>query len=422
MLGWMVIIYVPTFCFAPAGDSEAGGVESKLRTPRIPPSAEATLVPGINVNPAHATEAVANSEDFAATTTQPGSSPSFAAAKFARGSIQRAIALEVGLCEEAVELALESVAISTNKTYNARWQRFVSWCSLQAISPLRPTPAQVANFLTFLSEKGARYTTVRGFLSAVAHTLRLKPGLANLGTHPVVVSIFPALRRRDIKRRPDRRLGWDLGVVLADLQSLINTTTPAQLTQTALFLLAFASGARVSELAALRGPPFITAEGMTLSFDPIFIPKRTRANRPHAPLPPLHVLRLPPGGEGPCPVEAMLRYVQYHQNLFPAHRLWIHPTNSEVRVTPRHLAAWLRCVIAGAYRRACKQPEGAIHPHTIRAAAATWAWHANIPLATILEQCRWRDESTFTSFYLRRLSETDGSSFRLKPLAVASLS
>lgn len=315
------------------------------------------------------------------------------------------------------------MASSTNKVYTCRWQRFVSWCISHALSPLNPKPAHIANFLADISANGARYSTVRGFLSAIAHTLRLKPGLENLGTHPLITAVLPAMRRRDIALRPDRRMGWDLDVVLHDLQSLISNSSVAQRTHKALFLLAFSSGARVSELAALLSPPFFTQDGMTLSFDPIFVPKRTRGTGAPAPLPPLHVPALPPGNEGICPVQAMRRYMlDRGVSQSVTDRLWCHPSKPSVSITARHIAAWLRCVISGAYRRAQKTPEGPINPHSIRAAAASWAWHANVPLPTILQQCRWRHESTFTAFYLRRLAETDGALFKLKPLAVSSLS
>jgi integrase len=251
--------------------------------------------------------------------------------------------------------------------------------------------------------------------------LRLKPSLQSLGTDPVILAIFPAMRRQDIQRQPNRRLEWDLSLVLDDLQSLMQPLTRMEVTHKALFLLAFSSGARVSELAALQGPPLFTGEGVTIQFDPLFIPKRTRAQKAHTALPPLHVLRLPLQDVAVCPVAALQQYEAIHEQRQMSVPLWVHP-KSVAKVTARHLSAWLRAVIAGAYRRAKQEPPTSFKPHSIRAAAASWAWNANVPLPTILEQCRWARESTFTRFYLRRLAETDGTVHRLKPLAVASLS
>jgi hypothetical protein len=266
---------------------------------------------------------------------------------------------------------------------------------------------------------GARYSTVRGLLSAVANTLRLKPGLEHLGTDPVVTSIFPAMRRADIKR-PGRDLGWDLDVVLHYLAGLHDPTNILWVTYKALFLLAFSSGARISELAALRFPLFMSEQGVTIPFDTVFIPKRTRATAAHSSLPPLHISCLPRADEAICPVVALRCYADLLGNPVEVAPLWRHPSKPAV-ITTRHLAAWLRATIAAAYRVSGQSAPSTFTPHSIRAAAASWAWRGNVPMATILQQCRWAKESTFTTFYLRRLADTDGIVHRFKPLAVASL-
>jgi integrase len=312
------------------------------------------------------------------------------------------------------------VAPSTNKVYENRWQKFVRWCLVNSISPLSPLPVQVANYLAEQFEGGARYSTVRGLLSAIVHTLRFKPGLQNLGTHPSVLAVFPAMRRSDISRQQPRSLEWDLSLVLRDLLELPQPLTWLQTTYKALFLAAFSSGARLSELAAWQGPPFFTATGVTFRFDPLFVPKRTRASRAHVALPPVHIPRLPQQDEPLCPVGALQQYEAGFHERAPGARFWVHPKSGGA-ATARHLAAWLRATIAAAYRRARQSPPAHFTPHSIRAAAASWAWQTNVPMATILEQCRWSRESTFTRFYLRRMQETDGIVHRLKPLAVASL-
>jgi integrase len=241
-----------------------------------------------------------------------------------------------------------------------------------------------------------------------------------LGTHPVVLAVFPAMRREDISRQRPRALGWDLSLVLQDLSELQQPLTRLQVTYKALFLAAFSSGARLSELAAWQAPLFFTEEGATVRFDPLFVPKKTRTSRPHSALPPIHILRLPQQDALICPVVALQQYDATVESRTPGSRFWVHPTSGSA-ATSRHLSAWLRASIASAYRRARQAPPAHFTPHSIRAAAATWAWQSNVPMATILEQCRWASESTFTRFYLRRLQETDGLLHRFKPLAVASL-
>jgi integrase len=213
-----------------------------------------------------------------------------------------------------------------------------------------------------------------------------------------------------------------VGLVLRDLAEMPDPLSPILALYKALFLVAFSSAARVSELAALVVPPLFSEEGMSLSFSSTFIPKRTRAAAAHSPLAPLVIASLPLADAAVCPVVAMRKYLEFRA-AFPRHAeppLWCHATKN-INITPRHLAAWLRAVIAGAYRRAQKAPPLGFTPHSIRAAAASWAWQTNVPLSVILEQCRWAHSSTFTSFYLRRVAQTDGLQQRLKPLAIARM-
>jgi integrase len=137
-------------------------------------------------------------------------------------------------------------------------------------------------------------------------------------------------------------------------------------------------------------------------------------------LPPIHVLSLPSEDAAFCPVMAMKAYMAFRGDLVGVSPLWSHPTRS-VLITSRHLASWLRSTIVGTYRRTNQPQPSKFTPHSVRAAAASYAWKGNLPLPTILEQCRWAKESTFTAHYLRRLAKSDGTVFWLKPLAIASL-
>jgi hypothetical protein len=98
-----------------------------------------------------------------------------------------------------------------NKVYTARWQKFALWRKAHSVSHLSPSPPQVANYLSDMFTNGARYTTVRGLLSATVHTLRLKPGRQSLGSNPVVLAIFPVMRRQDSQRQPSPRVGFGFG-------------------------------------------------------------------------------------------------------------------------------------------------------------------------------------------------------------------
>jgi hypothetical protein len=166
-------------------------------------------------------------------------------------------------------------------------------------------------------------------------------------------------------------------------------------------------------------PPVFSDSGVSIAFDPNFIPKRTRCVGAHNSLPPIHIKRLPDEESSVCPVATLEAYLEVSKHdLVRGSPLWIHP-KSRLPASSRHLAAWLRSTIAGAYREAKQQVPAHSNPHSIRAAAATWAWRTNVPMRSILEQCRWRHQNTFTKFYLQKILESDDGECRLKPLAIS---
>jgi hypothetical protein len=80
----------------------------------------------------------------------------------------------------------------------------------------------------------------------------------------------------------------------------------------------------------------VSAEGTTLQFESVFIPKRTRATKAHTALPPLHVPRFPGGQSWMfCPVSVMQQYEAMHGQSTPQSPLWVHP-KSGVAATPHH--------------------------------------------------------------------------------------
>jgi integrase len=326
-----------------------------------------------------------------------------------------------GLNEEALQCAVAAVAPATEKVYAARWKKFVAWCVQNEVCPTEPRPADIANFLARIHSQGARYSTVRGCLSAIVNTLK-SAGSESLGIHPLITAVLPAMRREDIKRQKPKALDWDINVVLSSWSVPQSVKSVAEIVNKACFLVCFASAARVSELHALIAPPLFSDSGVSIQFNTNFIPKRTRCVTAHNSLPPLHITRLPEEESSVCPVVALQNYLQAieHKGV-QGSPLWIHP-KSRVPATARHLAAWLRSTIAGAYRRADKQVPSQSNPHSIRAAAATWAWRSNVPMRLILEQCRWRHQTTFTKFYLKSVQESDGRECRLKPLAIQACS
>jgi integrase len=88
---------------------------------------------------------------------------------------------------------------------------------------------------------------------------------------------------------------------------------------------------------------------------------------------------------------------------------------------PNTLSSWVKGVIAKAYDTN-KRNKGALlnrATHEIRAQGASYALYENVAMESILQQCRWSQQTTFTSFYLREVSGQLGEVHALAPLMSA---
>ena len=89
-------------------------------------------------------------------------------------------------------------------------------------------------------------------------------------------------------------------------------------------------------------------------------------------------------------------------------------------ITKNTLAMWLKATILQAYKSAGKSLPRTNNPHELRALATTMTLHQNVPVTQILKGCFWRSDSTFSNYYLRRLSMEDVQGLhKLGPLVAA---
>ena len=65
------------------------------------------------------------------------------------------------------------------------------------------------------------------------------------------------------------------------------------------------------------------------------------------------------------------------------------------------------------------RPRSSLRVHGVRGVAASWAFHRNAPLASILESATWSSPFIFSSFYLSDVQFSSSSGYGLGPLVVA---
>ena len=64
------------------------------------------------------------------------------------------------------------------------------------------------------------------------------------------------------------------------------------------------------------------------------------------------------------------------------------------------------------------RPRSSLRAHGVRGAAASWAFHRNAPLASILEAATW-SSPVFSSFYLSNVQFSSSSGYGLGPVVAA---
>ena len=143
---------------------------------------------------------------------------------------------------------------STRIVYDAKWNIFSNWCKSRSFNPEHPSMNNLASFLLYLfEEKELAVSTIKGYRSMLSNTLKFKGG-ENIGSNPFLSEL---VRSFELERPVSRSLTpkWDLSCVLWSL-----TKTPYEplsgasikfLTMKTVFLLAFATSRRRSELHAL---------------------------------------------------------------------------------------------------------------------------------------------------------------------------
>jgi len=127
-----------------------------------------------------------------------------------------------GLSEKAPQLICSSWSKGTAKQYNPVWTKWRCWCDKEHINPLRPSPEQLANFLTLEFYENKSYSTLNMYRSAISSTVHLLQG-NKIGEHPVISRCLKGIY---LSRPPIAKYQstWDVSVVT----SYLSTCSPVE--------------------------------------------------------------------------------------------------------------------------------------------------------------------------------------------------
>ena len=302
--------------------------------------------------------------------------------------------LNKSMDEETVKDILAGHRASTARQYESSWkklQNFLRQTNIETIN--QHLPAQFASYL--FHKRKLSIASIKGHLSAVADPLSFAFGIIcnNRSIELLKASFF--------LQRPDKKKGspsWSLDKVLNMLSQdkYVIEPTPINSLHRALFLIALASGMRVSELAALSRYPSLTVFGIentmvTLATNPKFLAKNERVNHRMKPK------RIPAwkidGNHHPlCPVAALQQYMSIVKSK-DSNTLWMSP-KSKRRYQAKHIAKELCNIINLA------DPGKSPTAHQIRRISSSLAYGRTLNLDVVQEEGQWASSRTFIDRYL----------------------
>ena len=275
-------------------------------------------------------------------------------------------------------------------------------------------------FLQDRFDRGLQFSTIKSYISALGHFLPLFDGLS-LGKHRLVSMFLKGVKRL----RPPTRVvvpPWDLSIVLNYLskppfEPLASADFKHCLLKT-VFLIAVASVARSSELAALDcRPPFTMVRRQYASL------KHNEVFRPKVPTPQnvnrtINLQALPDSPS--CPVRALNYYLQAAEQVrvrdcFQLFVSFASGNRAGRKVLPSTISGWLVTVIRDAYEDAGLPPPQ-VSGHTTRKMGTSRAWAAGASCEEICRAATWSSSLTFAQHY--KLDVLPASSFSISSLAL----
>ena len=281
----------------------------------------------------------------------------------------------------------------------------------------------LAVFLGELIDSGKASSTVRVYRAAICTTLR-QLGRPYFSEDPLLRDSLKGASNEEA-RSPRRFPAWDLFLVLRSLKVFpyepISGSELKFLSFKTLFLVALASGRRMSEVTNLSGLPKDISKDPDGSYSLKFLPEFLAKNqRPGDPSP---SIRIPPLPKGPdfslCPVRALKRYLVISKPSRKNRRQLFLSLNPDHRkdISVNTLSRWLREVISHAYENVAEVNP---RPHEVRAWSSSLALTLNSSMKEILAAAYWRSESPFIRHYMRDVtSQREDGDFSISSFAVA---
>ena len=288
---------------------------------------------------------------------------------------------------EVADKLLKAFRKSSNRQAEVGWRKFKEWLpqSAQII-----TKADVLDFLIFLESKELSPNTILAY----KNSLRI-PLEKGFGISFADIEFNLLAKAQFLTNPPTPKLipQWSLEEALSVLSKKGNLSELQSKEQflITLFLVAIATGNRVSELAAIDrrtisfSPNFVS---VNLPIVPGFLYKNQSASRSPPPI----VIPALENGSILCPVQALRIYLE-NTSLSKGKKLFLNPDTGSI-LNAGTLSFWL-----------CKSinyllPDTICNAHDTRKLAHSLAWARGVPASEIVKKGFWSSLSVFVKRYL----------------------
>ena len=301
-----------------------------------------------------------------------------------------------GAPRDTAEDLIQGHRVSTRRQYESGWKKFQDFVKATEITEMTP-----AVLLAFASDLFRRSESVSPATNNNAMVAIRDPVSFGFNVE-VNKRAWELLQRSFFNQRPPTKPAppsWSLKKVLNLLQTPRFTSNPSKEDSLlkALFLMALATGQRVSQLAAhQRVGQFLrwaeSDSSVTLTPRPRFLAKNERSgHRVNPATVPAWVMET--GSHALCPVAALREYLVATSS-YRGNDLWVDHTSYK-SLKPRDLANLLVRLIELA------DPESKPKAHQIRAYASTLAFFKSFDVEEVREAGQWSSARSFVTRYLQ---------------------
>ena len=339
-----------------------------------------------------------------------------------------------GFSGDCIDRILNPFRDSTRHVYEAKWNRFGKYCEERNITASLVTIPQLAEFFLFLfNTQKFQPSTIDGYRSALNPHLLHR--LGDLGSNPVLSKLLKSFHR-DRPRTHPRVQSWDLSIVLYSLSrepfEPLKSISFKYLTWKTAFLIALGSGRRCSEIHAIkRNKIYESNDWDTVTFQiDHFLCKNQQYDVSGEMfksfvIPALcsSVARDAKDERALCPIRALRYYLRRSAELGKVKdrtALFVPMIDTKGELAKSTLSHWIKDCITYCLK-SCSTENASFHKvraHDVRGLAATWCLNGGVPTKDIMHACTWRNQNTFTKFYLKD-SVSNNEGYRFGPIIAA---